>query len=151
MMGTERFRTLYIAKLAPAVAFAPFVGLFLATSSISDAWTATTWGIAGALATIAAAAYTLRLRATSYIEVDDDGIVVPVGGSRQRWQYGQMLKAKQIGRFRVRFCLQGDDPAMHSHVSVDLFDPDLFIDEVAESYEEATGRPFPDAEAPLAA
>ena len=142
---------MFIAKLAPAVAFAPFGALFLATSSISEGWTATTWGIAGAVAMIAAALYTLRLRATSYVEVDDDGIVLPVGAGRQRWHYKQMLKAKQIGRFRVRLCLQGDDPKMHSHVTVDFFDPDSFLDEVAASYEEATGQAFPDAETPLAA
>lgn len=150
-MGTERFRTLFIAKLAPIVAFAPFAGLFLASSSISDGWTATTWGLAGAAAAVAAALYTLRLRATSYVEVDDDGIVLPVGASRERWAFDQVLNTKQLGRFRVRLCLQGDDPAMHSHISVDLFDPAGFIDEVAESYEEATGRPFPGAAEPLAA
>jgi hypothetical protein len=138
-MEPERFRTFFLHRLAPFLGLA-IPALLFWLSPVGQSWPQASWIALGALAGAAAIAYTAMLWLRGVVLLDERGVTLRVPSGTQTLPYDTLLKVKQIGRYRVRMCFATDDPDVHRHISVDVWDSDGLADALIDWTCEMTGH-----------
>ena len=138
MEKPQRFRAFLWQKfiVLPGVLF--LAGLVY-LSPTGQAWSWVTWAfvltacVAGSLLYVAAAG--MRF----YAQLDGDAVTLRLASIAQSFPYAEILRVREVGKYRVRLCIDIDDPGVHRHVSFDLLNRDAFVDALLDRYEDVTG------------
>lgn len=140
----EQFRMLFWQKLLPLLGVAVF-GTLVVRAPVTAGWSLTTWSVGGALVGAAIAVYLLRAWQQAKVVLNADGLCLYLGGRSVTWPWQDLLRIKQVGRYRVRMCYDvGRDDGQHTHISIDLTDSDAFTDAMLDRYALAQGEELDD-------
>ena len=140
----EHFRALFWQKLTPLVGL-PVLGLLLLRAPATAGWSTSSWIVLGSLVAAAIAIYLFRAWQQSLVVLTADGLRLRSAGREVTWPYEDLLKVKQVGRFRVRMCLDtGNNDGTHAHVSIDLSESDAFTEALLDRYAVTQGHELED-------
>jgi hypothetical protein len=146
----EQFRALFWKSLVPLLGL-PVFALLLLRAPITHGWSITTWITGATLVAVAIAMYLLRSWQKAKVVLADGGIRMYIDGRLVTWPYEDLLKVKQVGRYRVRMCMDvGQNDGQHTHISIDLSDSDAFTDALLDRYALTQGHELEDGSEPEA-
>jgi hypothetical protein len=133
--GPEHFRAFIWREIA-SLAGIPVLAFMLWLAPVTSSWSTLQWLLLAGAGAVALAAYFANALRKADITLDDEGLTLWRGRIRRTYAWADLKTVRQIGRYRVRMCFNGEE---HEHVAVDVLTPEAFLEAVVDWHQETIG------------